>query len=411
MKAIVTEIDELVSRINADLIVHMKEEEPLSMNMLSTGKSATEINGEFVFSQVLIDCLLRLQSSETDKDELISCFKKEYKKNNLELAKLHEFEENYSPNKALWWYTRDSFFYRTLNAALRKQDTHMILLYRSFISDLYRQLQYHQYKHPVRVYRSQLMSTDELIDLEKCLGQFVSMNSFLSTSDKRPIALFYMGEKNQRIDLERVLFEIDADPSIVTTKPFADISSYSCFEDESEVLFMLGSIFRLDNITRDADQIWIIQMTLCSDSEHDLKEVLTDMKNQSGIGETNFHTLGKLLRNMGKLDLAEKCYNRLLNELPSNNPLLSTLYAELSEIASQGCDYKKSVQLRKKSLEIKEQFQQTDVINNDENNIDMCKFQKKEIIVAIKKSLNIKNLEILILGSLDCICLFCSTPS
>jgi tetratricopeptide (TPR) repeat protein len=237
------------------------------------------------------------------------------------------------------------------------------------------------------------------------------MNSFLSTSDKRPIALFYMGDKNQRIDLERVLFEIDADPTMATTKPFADISSYSSFADESEVLFMLGSIFRLDNITRDADQVWIIQMTLCSDSEHDLKQVLADMKNQSGIGETNFHTLGKLLWNMGKLDLAEKCYNRLLNEFPSNNPLLSTLYAELSKIASQRRDYNKSVQLHKKSLEIKEQFQQTDVINNDENNIDMCKFQKKETIVAFKKSLNIKNLEILILDSLDCICLFCSTSS
>jgi tetratricopeptide (TPR) repeat protein len=373
VKAITTEIDELVSRINADLIVQMKEEEPLSMNMLTTGKSAMEINGEFVFSQVLIDCLLRLKSNDTDKSELISCLKNEYSRNNFELVKLHEFQESYSPNKALWWYTRDSFFYRTMNAALRKQDTHTILLYRSFISDIYRQLQYHQHKHPVRVYRSQLMSIDELVELEKYLGQFVSMNSFLSTSDKRPIALFYMGDKNQRIDLERVLFEIDADPAMVTTKPFADISSYSCFSDESEVLFMLGSIFRLDQITRDADQVWIIQMTLCNDSEHDLKQVLTDMKNRTGIGETNFHTLGKLLWNMGKLDLAEKCYNRLLNELPSDNPLLSTLYVELSMIASQRLDYNKSVQLHQKSLEIKEQFQQTDVINNDENNTDICK--------------------------------------
>ncbi len=379
MKAIVVEIDELVSRIKADRKIQMKEEEPLSMNMF-TGKSAIDINGDFVFSQVLIDCLLRLKSNDIDKDELISFFKKEYERNSFELIALDEFQKDYSSNKALWWYTRDSFFYRTLNAALRKQDTRMILLYRSFISDIYRQLQYHQYKDRVRVYRSQLMSIDELKELEKYLGQFVSMNSFLSTSHKRPVALFYMGDKTQLINLERVLFEIDADPAVATSKPFADISSYSCFADESEFLFMLGSIFRLDKITRDDDHFWIIQMTLCSDDEHDLKQVLTDMKNQSGIGETNLRTLGKLLWNMGKLDLAEKYYTCLLNKLPPNSPLLSTLYADLSKIASQGGNFNKSVQLRKKSIEIKEQLTPTDAANKDENSINICKFMRKNIL-------------------------------
>jgi tetratricopeptide (TPR) repeat protein len=338
----------------------MKEEEPLSMNMLTTGKSTTEINGQFVFSQLLIDCLLRLKSNDSDRDELISYCENEYEGNRFELSNLHEFQKDYSPNKALWWYTRDSFFYRTLNAALRKQDTHMILLYRSFISDIHRQLQYHQSKYPVRVYRSQLMSFDELRDLKRYIGQFVSMNSFLSTSNKRPIALFYMGDKSQLIDMERVLFEIDANPEVITTKPFADISTYSCFADESEVLFMLGSIFRLNNITCDDDHVWIIQMTLCNDDEHDFKKVLVDMKNQNEKEETNFHTLGTLLWNMGKLDLAEKYYTRLADELSSNDPLLSILYAELSKIASQKGYYDKSIQLHEKSLEIKEHLAATD---------------------------------------------------
>ncbi len=378
MKAIVVEIDELISRIKADHKIQMKEEEPLSMNMF-TGKSTLEINGQFVFSQVLIDCLLRLKSSDTEKDELISCCKKEYENNSSQLKTVGEFEKDYSSNKVLWWYTRDSFFYRTLNAALRRQDIHRILLYRSFISDLYRQLQYLQHKGPVKVYRSQLMSKDELVHLRKYLGQFVSMNSFLSTSDKRPIALFYLGDTNQLIDLERVLFEIDADPAVATTKPFADISSYSCFAEESEVLFMLGSIFRLDDITRGDGQVWIIQMTLCGDDEHDLKQVLMDMKNQSGIGETNLHTLAKLLWNMGELDLAEKYYTRLLNELPPNNPLLSTLYRELSRIASQRGNFNKSVELHKKSLEIKEQPIATGIVNKDGSSIDNCKFYEKKI--------------------------------
>ena len=119
------------------------------------GKSTTGINGQFVFSQVLIDCLLRLKSDEKDKNELIYCCEKEYEGNRVELANLHEFQKDYSPDKALWWYTRESFFYKTLNAALRKQNIHMIFLYRSFITDIHRQLQQYQSKCSVRVYRSQ----------------------------------------------------------------------------------------------------------------------------------------------------------------------------------------------------------------------------------------------------------------
>ncbi len=366
MKAVVVEIDELISRIKLDHTIQGKEEEPLSMNMFN--KSTTSINGQFVFCQLLVDCLLRLKTNDIDKDELISYCETEYNGNIPELIKLREFEKDYSSNKALWWYTRDSFLYRTLNAALRKQDIQMILLYRSLISDIYRQLQYHQCKDPVRVYRSQLMSINELEDLKQYIGQFISMNSFLSTSNKRPIALFYMGDKTQFIGLERVLFEIDANPDVITTKPFADISTYSCFSDESEVLFMLGSIFRLDKIIRGDDHVWTIQMTLCSDDELDLKQVLMDMKNQNGIGETNFHTLGKLLWNMGKLDLAERYYIRLMNELRPNDSLLTTLYAELSQIASQRGHYDKSIQFHKKSNEIKELLSPTDTISNGKNN-------------------------------------------
>ncbi|CAF4434919.1 unnamed protein product, partial [Adineta steineri] len=88
------------------------------------------------------------------------------------------------------------------------------------------------------------MSVDELDSLKNIIGQFISVNSFFSTSDKRSTALFLLGDLTTQIDLERVLFEIDADPNIVTTKPFAKISKHSYFPDESEVLFTTGSIFR-----------------------------------------------------------------------------------------------------------------------------------------------------------------------
>jgi hypothetical protein len=68
---------------------------------------------------------------------------------------------------------------------------------------------------------------------------------------------------------------------MVTTKPFTDINKYSHFTNESEVLFMIGSIFRLKSINYcNDDHILIIEMSLCSDDEYDLKHVLLHMKQQ-----------------------------------------------------------------------------------------------------------------------------------
>ncbi|CAF0747207.1 unnamed protein product [Adineta steineri] len=326
------------------------------------GKSTTGINGQFAFSQLLLDCLLRLKSNENDRNELISYCEKEYEGNENELNHLHEFEGSYSSDHVLWWYTRPSFFYKTLNAALRKQNIHMIYLYRSFIIDIQNQLENHQCQSATRVYRSQLISIDELNYLKNSVGQYVSVNSFLSTSIQKEVAIFYLGDTNHRwIDLEKVLFEIDADPTVVTTKPFADISQFSDFIDELEVLFMLGSIFRLNSIIRDDEnEIWIIQMCLCSDDEHNLKQILMDMKNEIGDGETNLCILGTVVRRMGHFDLAKKYYYRCLDELSQNDPLILTVYKDLAEIASQQKDYEEYLRLRHILVKIKKEIQLND---------------------------------------------------
>ena len=361
MKGVVVKTDELISRIQEDHKNEKKVQEPLSINVFITkagaNKSTTGVNGQFVFSQVLIDCLLRLKSTDIDKNELIDCCQIEYQGNEIELNNLREFQAKYSSDKALWWYTRESFFYKILNAALRTQNIHMIFLFRAFIGDMSRQLQKKQANHPLRVYRSQLMSTEEIRNLKQHINQLISVNSFFSTTRERDTALFLLGNPTSQVDLERVLFEIDADPKIITTKPFADISGQSYFPSESEVLFMLGSIFRLENIHCNDEGIWIMRMTLCNDNDHDLKQVLMHMKQQIGDGETNLRILGKILWKMGILNLAEKYFNRLLKELPLNDPLLGTVYKDLGELASLKKDYDMSMHWHQKSLEFHQQNQ------------------------------------------------------
>jgi tetratricopeptide (TPR) repeat protein len=120
-------------------------------------------------------------------------------------------------------------------------------------------------------------------------------------------------------------------------------------------------------------------MTLCSDDEHDLKHVLMYMKQQTGSGEINLQTLGKLLLQMGKFDLAEKYFKRLLKELPSNHPLLSSLYEDLGQVASQTGNFDMSVEWHKKSLACKKPNQLSTNTNIKETNKSSGKFTEKNL--------------------------------
>ena len=55
---------------------------------------------------------------------------------NLKPLKFNEFEKDYSSDKALWWYTRESFLYKMLIKALRVQNIDLLFLFRFVINQI-----------------------------------------------------------------------------------------------------------------------------------------------------------------------------------------------------------------------------------------------------------------------------------
>ncbi|CAF3145623.1 unnamed protein product [Rotaria sp. Silwood2] len=348
IKGLFTDKQQLVAQIQSDRERRKKGDEPILFTV--QGQSTSELNGQFVHSQIFIDVLLRIKSTPTDKDEFISRCNTIYKGNDSELKIVKEFNRKYSPDKAIWWYTRESFLYRMLNKALRVQNTDVLFLFRFFIVDLRQQLNDHRCAALCRLYRGQMMSKDEVKTLRNSIGQFISINSFFSTSTDRFVALRFLDSTSD--DLEQVLFEMDADPS-VTTKPFADITKLSYFQNEKEILVMLGSIFRIIDVHHDDNQVWIIKMTLCSDDDHHLKAIFEHMKNEHGGGEKNLLSFGNVLADMGKFDEAEKYYLRLLNHLSPDDPDIARCYHGLGNITDEKGDYDSSLEWHKKSLDLR----------------------------------------------------------
>jgi len=236
------------------------------------------------------------------------------------------------------------------------QNINLLFLFRFFIRDIQRQLGQYQCSSPIRVYRGQLMSNEELQVLKDSVGKPISMSSFLSTSVNREVARFYSPNSIPTSDLQHVLFDIDADPRYVANRPFANISSYSHFPNEEEVLMMPGSIFRLVDIHHDENQVCIIKMTLCGDTDYDLKTVIEEIRTdnrEDNEETTNLLSFSNVLWTMGKFDEAEKYYQRVLNEIPHDHKYLSRCYYGLGKVAFEKGNYDSSLEWHQKSLKIK----------------------------------------------------------
>jgi tetratricopeptide (TPR) repeat protein len=354
---VIVKQNDLINEIEQDHRRQLRMEEPFSFNSLNvkenSGQSTTGLNGHFVYSLLLIDVLIRMKSVSNDRKELIAYCKAQ---GQIENQELNKFERKYSAEKAVWWYTRDSFLHQMLNRALRTQDIDLLYLFRVIIADIYEQLKCYQCRSTIQVYRGQLMSEEELNRLQQSKGEFISINSFFSTTKCKRTATKFLKHPldSNNVNLQQVLFIIDADPNVVTSKPFADISSLSEYHGEDEILFMIGCLFRLKNIYRDTDRIWKIEMKLCSDKENDLKNLFDHMKKEYSIGGDGNVTLlsfADVLLGMGKYELAEKIYRRLNLELSSNDPSLPSVYWSLGMLNKEIGDYDNGIVWFNRALE------------------------------------------------------------
>ncbi|CAF2956753.1 unnamed protein product [Rotaria sp. Silwood2] len=288
--------------------------------------------------QLAIEVLMKMKEDNLRKsiEDLVLVCKRHYAGNGPAENTLKQLEENYTSLDAVWWYTGETFIYRILNRALKRQDFEILILFRFLIRDLHEQLAQEQkiiQKNAViTVYRGQSMTLDELESFRTNETKFVAFNKLLSTSLSRRQAISYANAYNQDSTKTLVLFEIEADTRLKGAQPFASVSHLSQYKMEEEVLFMLGTIFKILDISRhENEKLWIIKMVLSGDQDNELKEIFETMKKQIPE-ETNIGELGNIFANMGQYDKATRYYKRLFNLLPESHEELSLCYCNLGHI-------------------------------------------------------------------------------
>ncbi|CAF1193842.1 unnamed protein product [Didymodactylos carnosus] len=287
-------------------------------------RDLTKESGSFIWHQLLKEVLQKMPSGDKNaKEEMLEKCRLYYRGNKKELQNIEEFEKSYSVDNAINWYTRDSYVFKLINKALRTEDAQALYTFRFYLVDLRAQLsENHQlildYHDTLILYRGCKLTQDEIERLKDGIGQLISTNGFLSTSENRDIAEIYAGvgvtHTTFSSGLESAIFEISIDTKKHQTTILADISFYSRFRDESEFLFDLGTVFEIEDLHYEQDKkCWICKMTASEKGFEIAKEYVNFQRNGINDSELDISIIfGNLLYEMGECVKSQQYFDMLL---------------------------------------------------------------------------------------------------
>ncbi len=92
-------------------------------------------------------------------------------------------------------------------------------------------------KDVLKLYRAVNLTDDEVADLEKNIGNFISPNGYLLTSSERSVAYDFATKFGKTEGVARVLFDYQVDLNVVVV----DIREYSAFPEEGQFLVDIGT--------------------------------------------------------------------------------------------------------------------------------------------------------------------------
>jgi hypothetical protein len=236
----------------------------------STFQNINPESGEVLWWKFFDKILEHIQHTNIAKEEFIDFSKDTFRDNERELRRIEEFESNYTSDKAIYWYTRESFFYRFLNQTLRTRNNfNNIFKLRMILTDLVSGLKTAQLdfdnttQDPLIVYRGQMVRTEDILMFKSAIRNTVFFNNFLSTSTDQEVArAFAVSSHDNSAGYGSLLFTLEVDPTSTDTgrTPFANISRYSVYQNEEEVLFSMHSTFEVQSVELDEENLWNIRL-------------------------------------------------------------------------------------------------------------------------------------------------------
>jgi len=188
----------------------------------------------------------RFKSYSQAKNDFVNLSKAVYS-DHQNVKSIQEFEQNYHQLKKsdiLKWYTKDSFLYKVTNNCLRIATSDSIQYCRLILSDIERAIKecyQEKSKHfNGLLYRGAYLSEQEWMNLKANINREIEMHGFLSASKKKNVALnFLKADPTNKVIITILIPKGPNDQE----QGFAEISEFSEYASEQEVLFNVRSRF------------------------------------------------------------------------------------------------------------------------------------------------------------------------
>jgi tetratricopeptide (TPR) repeat protein len=286
---------------------------------------------------------LENDDDENAKEEMISHCREQCKNRIKAQQKIDEFSNQSlieNKEKAIFWYTDNSFMHECTNSVLRKENIAQVYSYRYIIKLICQQLKelhkpfikkYREetQKTSLRLYRGQYLKLEHIELLSKNIKNLISLNGFVSTTRDRNIAIKFI-RRHWQEGFEPVLFKIDVDMTSEYSVAFADISKLSKYPKEEEVLLSIGCVFRVKSVDLvdidDQQKIHVIYLSLNQHNQLTVTKYIeqTYMNNVNSADRSVL--FGRLLFEMGECEAAIKYFLGALHRLSDNNNQLRATY-------------------------------------------------------------------------------------
>ena len=271
------------------------------------------LESSFMYCQLLKEKFLKIRYDKSSIEDFISFCRSR----KIDPTELKEFEKTYGKNleteSPIWWYSKPMFLYQMLNKALRELDMETLMKINFFIRDLHEQIQQrfdrNQYQIPSIVYRGQTLPRTAWNKIKESIGGLYYFNCFLSTSIHENVASAFGQTKDDDEAFVKILFKININRSNASV-PFTYIEDITAVKSEHEILFSIGSVFRIGRIDEMKTNLWQVDLTLCQDRDPSLTRLMVHIRRSLGEG-SEWRQLGQLMIKMGHFQIGKQVFLQL----------------------------------------------------------------------------------------------------
>lgn len=246
---------------NLKLISEKLHEEFFNENNLISIEfvSLNEIeNSKFTYLQLLKETLLTKDNEGNLKKDFIDYCRYHYQHNQIQLNLIEQFQNDFTIEKSIWWFTRNCFIQKMLYRALRTEEIDILFKMRLIIQSINQQIKQNHFSKIV--YRIFYLSMEKFEKLKENLNGLISFGTFLDCSLNKPSSIKYLN------NMKTILFQIKTTNGI-------DIKQIRHEDSNIEILLSFDNIYQIQSIQQ-IDQYYFI---ILNQQNEQLK---TEMRNE-----------------------------------------------------------------------------------------------------------------------------------